>query len=316
MRRILLVLALALVMGAAPALDYPTKNINIVVPYGAGGASDLATRAVVDCVPAGTLPSGVSFVITNMPGGSGLIGTNYVVNGRSDGYTLCSITGDFMYSRARGTTDLPADSFTPLIWSQVDPYIIIVKKGAPYQTLAELVDYAKANPGKVKFADSGPGAVPHLVAIALRKALDIDVKTISYDTSLEGAIAVVNEEAHASAMHSTAAAGQLRAGEVIPIAVSANVRTSLFPDVPTIAEVFPDQASDINIVSTISISAPKGTPPEVVDYLRKVFDTAVKTDAYKQKQKAFQAQDISHYTVDDIVNLYTQLSTYYEELTK
>jgi tripartite-type tricarboxylate transporter receptor subunit TctC len=315
MRRILLALVPALMIGAASALDYPTKNITIIVPYGPGGATDLATRALIDSIPSGILPSGISFVITNMPGGSGLIGTNYVVNARPDGYTLCGITGDFAYSRARGTTNLSVDSFEPLIWTQVDPYLLLIKAGMPYTNLKEFVEHTRANPGKVKFGDSGPGAIPHLVGIAMARALGLDIRAISYDTSLEAAIAVVNGEAQATALHSTAAAGQLRAGEVIPIAVSSTVRSGLFPNVPTIAETFAD-AKDLNIVSTISVSAPKGTPPEVVNYLRRIFMETVKTDAYKARLKNFQAQDISHYTVDDTKNLYNQLAEYYVELSK
>lgn len=315
MRRILLALALVLALGAAPALDFPTKNITIIVPYGAGGATDLATRALVDSIPPGTLPPGVSFVITNMPGGSGLIGANFVANGRHDGYTLCGVTGDFLYSRAIGVTDLPLDTFQTLIWMQVDPYLILVKTGA-YKSLKELVDYAKANPGKVKFGDSGPGAIPHLVGKTIGKATGADIRAISYDASLEAVIAVVNGEAEATALHSTAGAGQMRAGEAVPVAVTSRERSSLFPDVPTVAETFPGQADHINIVSTMSIAAPRDTPPEVVDYLRKVFTAAVNTDTYKEKLKLFQAQDISHYTVEDTLNLYKSLAATYEEMAK
>ncbi len=314
MRRIALALILVLAAAAAPALDFPAKNINIIVPYGPGGSTDLATRATIDCIPPGTLPPGVSFTVTNMPGGSGLVGASFVANAKKDGYTVCGLTGDFIYSSVRGATDMPVDTFVPLIWMQVDPYLVLVKKGAPYKNLKEFVDYIKANPGKIKFGDSGPGAVTHLVGVAMQKALKLDFKTIGYDNSLEAVIAIVNGEVAATSTHSTAAAGQLKAGEVFPIAVSSSKRSPIFPDVPTIAEIFPNEAKDINIVSTMSLAVHKDTPPEIVDYLRKVFTAAVNTDAYKAKMKVFQSQDISSWTVKDTVNLYNQLASYYKIL--
>ena len=314
MRRIVLAFVLILATAVASALDYPTRNITIVVPYGAGGNSELATRATIDCIPPGTLPSGVIFTVTNMPGGSSLIGANFVANARKDGYTIYALTGDFIYSSARGATNLPTDTFTPLIWMQVDPYLFLVKSDAPYKNLKDLVEYIKTNPGRVKVGDPGPGSVNHLVGIGLQRALNISFSTIGYDNSLETVLALVNGEIQATTTHSVAATGQLRAGEVLPIAVSSSTRSPVFPDIPTIAEIFPNEAKDFNIVSTMSLAVHKDTPPEVIEYLRGVFFAAVKTEAYKEKMKVFQSQDISSWTVADTVGLYDQLASYYKIL--
>ncbi|MCL1999942.1 MAG: tripartite tricarboxylate transporter substrate binding protein [Planctomycetes bacterium] len=314
MRRIFLALVLVFAAAVSLAGDYPARNISLLVPYGAGGNTDLAARATVDSLPSGTLPSGVAFTITNMPGAGGLTGATFVANARKDGYTVCALTGDFIYASVRGATDMPVDTFIPLIWMQVDPYLIIVKADAPYKTLKEFVDYIKANPGQVRFGDSGRNAVTYLVGHAMQQALNLDIRTISYDSSLEAITAIVGGEVHATVTHSVAASGQLRAGEVIPIAVSSTGRSPIFPSIPSIAEIFPVEAKDINIVSTMGLAVHKDTPPEIVEYLRKVFTAAVGTDVYKEKMKAFQSQDISSWTVTDTVGLYDQLASYYKIL--
>ncbi|MDR1535588.1 MAG: tripartite tricarboxylate transporter substrate binding protein [Planctomycetota bacterium] len=317
MKKALLILAAVCLVRAAAALDYPTRNINIIVPYSAGGSTDLATRAIVDTIPPGTLPPNVMFTVTDMPGGSGLVGINHLVNNVAhDGYTIAAASGDFIYSSVRGVTPLAPDAIKPIIFTQVDPYLILIKTGQPYTNLKELVAYIKANPGKVKFGDSGPNAVTRLVGVALQRALDLKLDFIGYDSSNESILAVINGEAQLTSTHSTAAAGQLRAGEIIPIAVSSKERTPLFPDVPTIAETFPAEAGEVNILSTMCVVVPKGMDPRITDYLQKVFIASVNTPAYKEKIKNFQAQDISHWTVQDIDNLFPSLAKYYGALSK
>jgi tripartite-type tricarboxylate transporter receptor subunit TctC len=304
----------AMTLGAG---DYPTKNINIIVPYSAGGSTDLATRTIVDTIPPGTLPPGVMFTVTDMPGGSGLVGINHLLSGVAhDGYTISAASGDFIYSSVKGSTPLPPDAIKPIIFTQVDPYLLLIRKDAPYKTLKEFVDYVKANPGKAKFGDSGPNAVTRLVGVALRKALNLNFDFIGYDSSNESIQAVIRDEAQLTSTHSTAAAGQLRAGEVIPVAVSSKERSSLFPDVPTIAELFPKEASEVNIVSTMCIVVPKGFDPAITEYLRKVFVASVNTPAYKEKIKLFQAQDISHWTAQDTDNFFPSLAKYYKTLVE
>lgn len=319
MRKALWLSAVAALLSAASlfAGDYPVRNINIIVPYSAGGSTDLATRTIVDAIPPGTLPPGVMFTVTNMPGGSGLVGINHLLNNVAhDGYTISAASGDFIYASVKGTTPLPPDAIKPIIFMQVDPYLLLIKKDAPYKTLKEFTDWAKANPGKAKFGDSGPNAVTRLVGVALNRALDLKLDFIGYDSSNESIMSVINGESQITSTHSTAAAAQLKAGEVVPVAVSSRERSSLFPDVPSIAEIFPKEAPDINIVSTMCVVVPKGFDPKLTEYLRKALTASVNTQAYKDKMKIFQAQDISHWTVQDTDNLFPGLAKYYGSLVK
>lgn len=315
MKKALLTVVLCLFALSATtyAIDYPTKNININVPYAAGGTTDLSTRALTDSIPSGVMPSGVSFVITNMPGGSGLVGTTNFSTARKDGYRLGIVNCDFLLNIVRGATQLKLEQFVPLAFIQADPYLVLVRNDAPYKTYQDLVNHMKANPDALKCADSGPGSVPHLAALAMMKAHKISMKTMGYDNSLEGTMAVVNGEADFVISHSSAASGQLKAGTVRPLACTSNERLTLFPDVPAIGELYPAEAGDMKVLSWIAVAALAGTPQERIDWLRDTFNKSAKTDAYKDKLKNFQMQDVSHFTADDMQKFFAEQAEYYKK---
>ncbi len=315
MRRALPALCLFLAFAASTvfALDYPTKNITINVPYAAGGTTDLSTRALLDSIPSGTLPSGVSFVVVNMPGGSGLVGTTKFSTAKKDGYNLGIVNCDFLLNIVRGATPLKLDQFVPLAFIQADPYLVLVRDDSPHKTYQDLVNYIKANPDQVKVADSGPGSVPHLAAVAMMKAHKISMKTMGYDNSLEGTMSVVNGETDFVISHSSAASGQLKAGKVRPLAVTSNKRLTLFPDVPSIGELYPAEAGDMQVLSWISIAALSGTDQGVIDWLRTTFKKGSSTDAYREKMKNFQMQDVSHFTPEDMMKFFAEQAEYYKK---
>ena len=314
MRNTLSFLALLLVMpmSAAPAGGYPERNVGVIVPYGAGGTTDLATRALLDSVKPGEIPSGASFVVANMPGGSGLVGVNKLATSAKDGYTIGAVNCDFLLNVVRGNTQLSLADFIPLVFVQADPYLVLVGSDAPYKTFPELLDYIKNHPGEVIFGDSGPGAVPHLAVTAIEKSFGVSVQTISYDNSLQSSLAVVNGECHVTISHPSAASGQLKAGALIPLAVSSNQRLSNFPDVPAIGELY-KEAADMRILSWISIAALAGTPPDVVSYLQRIFSESVRSAAFNSKLTTFQSQPITILTADDMSRFFAEQTEYYKK---
>lgn len=316
-KKILSLLSLALLFAVSvQAAEYPRKNVTVIVPYGAGGTTDTCVRTMLDSVAPEDVPSGVSFVVSNVSGGSGMIGTNKFVNSRKDGYTLGVVNCDFLLSSVRGTTKLTLDDFVPLAFVQVDPYLLLVSAEAPYKTLEEFVAYIRAHPGEVKFGDTGPAAVPNFAAIAFRKALGLDTRTVSYDTSTESTLAVVRGEIEATIAHTTSCLDQLEAGAVVPLAVTSNARASNFPDVPSVAEVFPGDASDMDILCWIASAALPAMDESQVDYLRTIFGRAVTSDVFKQKQKRFHMEEVTKTSKEDMFNFFEEQAAYYEKNIK
>lgn len=314
MKRKLCWVVAVLAMAALPVLglEYPTKNISVIVPYGAGGTTDLSVRAMLDSIPDGTIPKGVSFVVTNMPGGSGLIGMNKYVTAKKDGYTLGLVNCDFLLNSVKGVTPLKLEQFVPLVFVQADPYLVLVKADAPYQTFQEFVDYMRKNPGAIKFGDSGSGTVPNFAIVAIQKALGVEVKTMSYDTSLESTLAVVRDEVQATVAHSGACIGQLEAKAVKALAVTSNERLSLFPDVPAIGELY-QEAAEMRVLSWIAVAALEGTPPEMLDTLRDAFTKSVKSDAFKQKIKMFHMQEVNMFSSEAMNKFFDEQAAYYKK---
>lgn len=315
MRRLLAIVCTLCMLTAAHALDYPTKNVNAIVAYNPGGATDLSNRAVLDNIPPGILPPGVSFVVVNMPGGSGLVGMNHFFRQRKDGYTLGAVNCDLVLNYVRGATNLKPADFVPLIFVQADPYLILVKKDSPFKKIQDLIDYMKARPGEVVIADSGPGAVPYMAVVAIDKAVGAKAKSVSYDNSLECCIAVVNGEAVATVSHASAAAGQIDAGEIVPLAVTSNKRLSLFPDVPAFGEIYPE-ASDMQILSWVTISALAGTDPAIITYLQETFRKAAATDGFKNVMKRLYSQDPSGMNDAEMRQFFSDQENYYRKLLK
>lgn len=294
---------------------YPTKNINAICPYGAGGTTDLAMRGLFDAVAEDAMPSGTSFVVSNVSGGSGLVGASQFANSNADGYTIGVVNCDLVLNKVLGNTEISVDQFTPLVAIQTDPYMVIVRDDSPFKTFEELVDYALEHPGEVSIGDTGEGGVPHLAVTALEKNLGLSFKSVSYDSSGDSVVAVVSGEVDATISHSAPAAGQLDAGGVKAIAVTSNERLSTYPDVPAIGELY-DELSDMQVMSWIFVVTLKDAPEESVTFLRDVFGNAIKSDKFQKTLASFYMQKTnlpdSKAMIDFIDNQYA----YYQTLVK
>jgi tripartite-type tricarboxylate transporter receptor subunit TctC len=164
----------------------------------------------------------------------------------------------------------------------------------------------------VNFGDSGPGAVPYLAVTAIEKSFGVSIPTISYDNSLQSCLAVVNGECQATISHASAASGQLKAGALIPLAVTSNQRLSNFPDVPAIGELY-KEAADMRILSWVSVAALADTPPDTVSYLQRIFSDSVRSKAFSDKLTLFQSQPITILTADDMSKFFAEQAEYYKK---
>lgn len=315
MRRFVFGVALALLLTAVSvhSVDFPTRNVSVIIPYNPGGPTDLASRAAVDCLPEGAVPPGVAFVVTNVAGGSGLIGVNKFVTSRKDGYTLGAVVCDFLINSVTGKTKIPMDTFVPLCFINADPYALVVRADAPYQTFQEFVDYVKAHPGEVTIGDTGPGAAPAFCTLATTKSLGLSVKTTSYNGSRDCVVALGSKEIQATFTHPSAALGQLQSGDLKALAFSSNERYKLMPEIPAIGELYPKECGDMQILSWVTLCALAGTDQAVLDYLQKNLVAATRSEKYKERLLSIQSQEVTIFTPEAMQAFYDSQAAYYRK---
>ena len=252
---------------SAAELDYPKQNINVVVQYSAGGGTDLSVRGVLD----GVKDVPVNFSVSNVTGNGGLIGLTQVANSKADGYTLGVVNTDFIINMVLGNTDMTLDTFSPLACALRDPFVLIIGNNENYSTLEEFVDYAKAHPGEIVVGETGTGAAPTLAITAMENALGIDVSNVTYEGSADCVTAVVGGHIDATFAQACNATAQVAAGNA----------KIIFPDVPTFAEIYPDQI-DFEFMGFCVISCPAGVDSAIQDYLSEKLRAGVDSDSFAQ----------------------------------
>ena len=262
---------LHLVAGAAalPALSritwaqgYPSRPVRVIVPFAAGGGVDIIARLMGQWL---SERLGQPFVIENRPGAGGNIGTEAVVRAPADGYTLLLITA----ANAINTTLYEKLSFNfvrdiaPVDGIMVVPNIMVVHPSVPAKTVAEFIEYVKANPGKVSFASSGTGASPHMSAELFMAMTGLKMTHVPYRGSapamndlLPGRVQLIFDNLPGSIEH-------IKAGTLRALGVTAAKRSAALPDVPTIGETVPGY--EVSVWNEIVV--PKGTPSEIIDKL-------------------------------------------------
>lgn len=261
-------LALLLLPLAALAQDYPNRPVHVIIPFSPGGASDFVGRIIQPGLEKGL---GQPIVIDNRPGASGNIGMAAAAHSAPDGYTL--------YLGNIGTVAINPGVFTKLevhptkdfiaVTQVVDvPGVLVAHPAFPPKTVAELIAYAKANPGKVNYASPGSGSQNRLEMERLRKLAGLDMVHIPYKGGAGPAVAALAAgETHVMFVTASSAMPLIKAGRIRVLAVTAPKRLEPLPDVPTMHEAgFPGFESG----SWQGIFVPAGTPKEIVDKLYSV----------------------------------------------
>jgi len=261
--------------GSGTTLDYPKQNINVVVQYSAGGGTDLSVRGVLD----GVKDVPVNFSVSNVTGNGGLIGLTQVANSSADGYTLGVVNTDFIINIVLGNTELTLDSFAPLACALRDPFVLIIGENENYSTLEEFVEYAKAHPGEIVMGETGTGAAPTVAITAIENALGIDVTNVTYEGSADCVTAIVGGHIDATFAQACNATAQVEAGNAKIIGVLANDRLEAFPDVPTFAEIYPDDI-DFEFMGFCVISSQAEVDPAIQEYLSEKLRAGVDSETF------------------------------------
>lgn len=255
--------AAAPLTAAAQADDYPNRPIRMVVAYTPGGATDIVARLVGSKLEKRL---GQPIVIDNKPGGGSNIGTGEAARAKPDGYTMLMATIAQSINPAVYSS-LPYDTlrdFDFVTLTMTSPSILVVNKDVPVNTVEELVEWAKANPGKLTLASSGAGGSPHMASELLKLRTGIDYLHIPYKGAGPAMNDVISGVVMGGFKTATAAMPQIKGGLVRPLAVAAPERLKELPDVPTMAEA---GIPDFNVASWNGLVVPKGTPQPIIDKL-------------------------------------------------
>ena len=254
--------ALAVAPVAARAQAWPAKPIRWVVPYTAGGFTDVSTRLTLE-----KLSLGQTFVVDNKPGANSLIGAEAVAKAPPDGYTFLTVIAAHAANKTLYAGKLsfdPETSFAPVSLVGIAPLILTVTNALPVKNVAELIAYAKANPGKISFGSSGVGAAAHLTSELMKQVAGIQMEHVPYKGT---APALADLSSGNIQMLIDAPIGvmtHVRAGKIRGLAMFAKERVPGADEVPTIVE---SGGPPIESSSWSMFLAPAGTPREIVERL-------------------------------------------------
>jgi tripartite-type tricarboxylate transporter receptor subunit TctC len=267
---------------AAPAASasaaFPERPITLVVPYAPGGSADALARVLAVRIGARL---GTSVIVDNKPGASGTIGAGFVAKATPDGYTvLYDATPYSINPHLFPRLPYTAKALQPLTLVSLAPNIVIVGEASPFKTIKDLVDKAKAQPGKLNFASGGSGTVQRLAAELLRQRLGLEMVHVGYKSGGPAIVDVMGGQV--DFMFSTIAASSplVASGKLRALAISSPKRSARLPDVPTVGEtVVPGyEAYEWN-----GIFVPAGTPPAVAEKLQQtIVDVLGEDDTRKR----------------------------------
>jgi len=278
-RKLLISTAMALAGAAAWAQAYPTKPVRLLVPFPAGGATDIFARVLSQKVGE---KLGTALVVENRPGAGGAIGSDVVAKAPADGYTLLLATSSTHSIGPALNQRLPYDTvrdFTPISHVGNAPSIMLVPNSSPARTLKEWIAYAKKNPGRLNYASSGPGTVVQLTAELFKSQAGLFLVHIPYKGTalaipdlVSGKIDVMFDALPTGLPH-------VRDGRLRALAVTSAKRTAMAPELPAVAEVLPGYESN----TWFGLYGPKALPADIVARLNTAVNQALADPEVKDK---------------------------------
>ncbi|MEW6334060.1 MAG: tripartite tricarboxylate transporter substrate binding protein [Thermodesulfobacteriota bacterium] len=260
----------------AGAAAFPERSIEIIVPFGVGGGSDTAARAVAE----GLKPLlKVPLMITNMPGGGATKGMLHVAQQPADGYTILAITTSHLIDAVKPKTraQLLRD-FDPLMRIQWDTSAVMISGDSKFKTLADLIEYGKKSPKMLKFAGTSPGGWSEIQTVAFFKGVGVEVTFVPFDSGAEIKAAIMGGHIHGAVEELAETLPLIEAGKLRSLAVIMEKRHPALPNVPCTAEL------GINYTHGLmrAWGVKKGTPPDRAKYLHDVIKKALDVPVYKK----------------------------------
>lgn len=260
---------------SASAADYPTRQIELIVPFSAGGGTDLVARAFADAAKA-HFPVGIGVI--NKPGGGGAIGFTEITSSRPNGYKLAMGTAELGILPSLGMVKFKTEDFKPLGMFNMEPSAITVKIDAPWNTLEEFLAYAKENPGKIRVGNSGTGAIWHLAAASLEDKTGIRLNHVPFDGATPAVTALLGGHIEAVTVSTAEVLNQIQDGKLKTLAVMGDQRDPNLSQVPTLKE----KGIDLSIGAWRGIVISSKAPQNVVDFLTTAVAATAQEPVFKE----------------------------------
>jgi tripartite-type tricarboxylate transporter receptor subunit TctC len=256
--------------------EYPERAIEIIVPFGVGGGSDVAARAVAEGLKSLLK---VPLVITNMPGGAATKGMLHVAQQPADGYTVLAVTTSHLIDAVKPKTRAHIiRDFNPIMRIQWDTTAVFISGDSKFKTIKNLVEYGKQNPRFLKFAGTSPGAWSEIQTVAFFKKVGVEVTFVPFESGAEIKAAIIGGHIHGACEELAETLSFVQAGKLRALAVIMEKRHPALPDVPCTSELGVDYTHGLMRAWAVK----KGTPPDRIKYLHDVIKKALDTPVYKK----------------------------------
>jgi tripartite-type tricarboxylate transporter receptor subunit TctC len=279
MRTLACVLASGFFAFASPGAggaDFPTRPVSIVVPFGAGGTTDLLARLL-----GGEMSKelGQAIVVVNKAGAGGVIGAAEVASARNDGYTLGMLpVGPLTTQPNLQRLQYGPESFDYVCMVYSNPQVLLVRQDSPFRTVADLLAYAKQNPGRVNYGSTGVGSVPHLAVVALAKATGTDMFHVPYKGESDALAGILGGHIATFVAHPTFLTSHSKT--LRALALLATNRLKDYPDLPTLGE---QGGPPLSFEVWGGLVVPKGTPTPVIASLEKACRTGTAAEGFRRQ---------------------------------
>ena len=280
--------------GAAAEDAYPSRDIRMIVPYPAGGTTDLLARLIADHIKSGL---NATVVVENKPGAGTTLGAGLVARAEPDGYTLLLATSTTLAINKTLYKNLPYDpvkDFTAISLIAAVPFALVVNPTIPARTVAKFITYAKQNPG-LAFGSAGNGSPQHLGAEMLKSAANIDIRHVPYRGSVPAMLDVIAGHIPFMIIDLEPALPQIKEGKLRVLGVTTKKRVSMAPDIPTIAE---SGLPGYELEAGQGVVAPAGTPRPIVDALAAQIKALVDDPATRDRFATLAVEPLSGSTPD------------------
>ena len=280
---LVLMLVVSAVQAQAPLAPWPDKPSRFVVPFSAGGVLDVLTRSVAEPLQS---ESGHAVVVDNLPGASGNIGILQVARATGDGATLLFVPQGNITINATLLPSAPfhwARDFKPVTLLAYAPNVMVVHPSVPAKTMAELLAYARANPGKLAYASPGIGSSLHLIGELVKREAKIDMLHVPYKGTPPAMQDLIGGQVQVMFGAVTTLQAAIKAGQVRALAVTTARRADTLPDVPTLAEA---GVAGIDVPSWYGVMVPASTPPALVARVQTAIATVLARPAVRERLAA------------------------------
>jgi tripartite-type tricarboxylate transporter receptor subunit TctC len=281
-------------------VDFPKKEITLIVPWNPGGANDVVARHLQ---PIFKDKFDANLIIKNVPGGGSAVGITEVLTAKNDGYTLGLATSSFISLVAQELAQADMSKIENICLIMEDPIAVVCKTGK-YETVKDFIEDAKSRPGKAILAMSGTNNPSHVYSALLEEVSGADINLMSYDGGSRCVTELLGGHADISVSNYGDFVSQIEAGELKVISIMTKDRISTLPDVPTIIESGYDVFGKGFIRQFSYVMAPAGLDPDVKEALKELFVQAVATEEFQtlSKERNFLSPGTSGKDMDDMIN--------------